>query len=154
MSDAGDATKEQREGDKEHPHREKTMRSAEEQQGAPSTGKRKEGTAEAHEKEGTTPVGDDETAGMASKQEEKVAATGAGKEEEISSRPFSSAVVVDEGLEVLETVLQVVSVWKKTWYLERKEDARRRLEEEARHLAAKIEDCDLAVNDDEVRLQH
>ncbi|PHJ24492.1 hypothetical protein CSUI_001674 [Cystoisospora suis] len=148
-SDAGDATKEQREGDKEHSHREKTMKSVEEQPITPSTGKREEeGTAEVHEKERTTPPGDDETAGMSTKQEEKIAAKG-GEKEETSSRPFCSAVVVDEGLEVLETVLQVVSVWKKTWYLERKEDARRRLEEEARHLAAKIEDCDLAVNDDE-----
>ncbi|KEP67441.1 UNVERIFIED_CONTAM: hypothetical protein HHA_224980 [Hammondia hammondi] len=49
--------------------------------------------------------------------------------------------VVEEGVEVLETTLQLVTTWKRSWVLERKEDARRRLEAEARHLAAKIEDC-------------
>ncbi|CBZ54341.1 conserved hypothetical protein [Neospora caninum Liverpool] len=53
-----------------------------------------------------------------------------------------SAASPAEGLEVLEAILQLLSTWKRNWVLERKEDARRRLEAEARHLAAKIEDCD------------
>ncbi|PFH35282.1 hypothetical protein BESB_061690 [Besnoitia besnoiti] len=108
---------------------------------------------------------DEETAaeGMAPEKREAAGAEGAGEEgrgegakggaEEddapAATAPALQTALVNEGLGVLEAILQIVSAWKRNWVLERKEDARRRLEAEARHLAAKIEDCDFSENDQE-----